>query len=476
MHERGSQRMSLRQQASLWAYQLLTRVLQLALPWKLAKRARQEPGYAWRVDARFGRYGHKPHTQRDWLWVHAVSLGETRACAPLVAALRTAYPGARLLLTHGTATGLEAGKALLQAGDEQTWLPWDSASAVHGFLQHYKPRLGLLMETEVWPQLALSCAAMRVPLYLVNARMSQRSLAKAQRLNALSSLAFGALAGAVAQTEADAQRLQALGASVLGVAGNLKFDMSPNAALVVQGTQLGQRWAKPVVMLASSRDTEEAMWLHAVAQLPAAERAQTQWLVVPRHPQRVAQVEQLLLDAGWRVSRRSSWTTGVGGQLEPQPLPVPVCVGLNRSNEGRAQDLDADEGDDKDKDKDKDKGCVWLGDSTGEMAMYYAMSRVALLGGSFAPLGGQNLIEAAACGCVVVAGPHTFNFVQATEQAVQAGACLRAGNMSDAVLAALSLLAQAQDYAQRSQAAVEWTLGHRGAAERTVALLPALKV
>jgi 3-deoxy-D-manno-octulosonic-acid transferase len=456
MHERGFQRMSLRQHASLWVYQALTRVLQLALPWKLAKRARQEPGYAWRVDARFGRYGEQPHTHRDWLWVHAVSLGETRACAPLVAALRAAHPGARLLLTHGTATGLEAGKALLQAGDEQTWLPWDSASAVQGFLQHYKPRLGLLMETEVWPQLALSCAAMSVPLYLVNARMSQRSLAKAQRLNALSSLAFGALAGAVAQTEADAQRLQALGARVLGVAGNLKFDVSPNAALVAQGAQLGQRWAKPVVMVASSRDTEEVMWLQAMAQLPATERAQAQWLIVPRHPQRVAQVEQLLLAAGWRVSRRSNWATGADAQLEPQVLPAPVCVGLNH--------------------EDEDKGCVWLGDSTGEMAMYYAMSRVALLGGSFAPLGGQNLIEAAACGCVVVAGPHTFNFVQATEQAVQAGACLRAVDMSDAVLAALSLLAQAHEHAQRSQAAVDWTLSHHGAAERTVALLPALKV
>lgn len=437
--------LSWRELLALKAYQCVVRALQVVLPFKLAKRARLEPGYGVDVPARFGRYQHAqaaPVAAQEWVWVHAVSLGETRASAALINQLRQQYPQLKLLLTHGTATGLQAGQALLQDGDVQTWLPWDSVSAVNGFLNHFRPRIGLVMETEVWPTLCVACARQGVPLYVVNARMSQRSLGKALRLATLSRLAFRHLAGVVAQSPDDAERFKALGAPVLGTVGNLKFDMPINVQQVETGQALAKRLSKPVVMLASSRDGEEAMWLKAMGQLSAAPRSQVQWLLVPRHPQRVAEVQALLVQAGWQVSLRSSWGNQLKHTTRIESAQPPM---------------------------------VWLGDSVGEMAMYYAMSHVALLGGSFEPLGGQNLIEAASCGCVVVAGPHTFNFTQATEQAIEAGACLRASDMAAAIAAALALLepqaGQPQEHKVRAQAALAWTNSHQGAAKRTVALL-----
>ncbi len=436
--------LSARRRLVLLSYQIVMRALQLVLPIKLAKRARQEPGYAWHVSARMGRYSGPSVSHHPWMWVHAVSLGETRASAALVAALRVAHPHVKLLLTHGTATGLQAGKDLLRDGDQQTWLPWDSASAVNGFLKHYKPRFGVLMETEVWPQLCLSCVAQQVPLFVVNARMSQRSLEKAQRLVTLSHMAFGALAGVVAQTNDDAQRLAVLGANVLGVVGNIKFDMQLNDVQVASGVNAAQRTDKPIVMLASSRSGEEVLWLQAVAQLPVAQRDAVQWMLVPRHPQRVDEVDGLLRQAGWQVSKRSQWQATDRLHTDPTRCHVPA----------------------------PDIRSVWLGDTLGEMAMYYAMSQVAVLGGSFEPLGGQNLIEAAACGCVVVAGPHTFNFVQATEQAIQAQACVRVENMAGAVKMAVELVSNEKGLQDRSKAAKAWIENHRGAAVRTVGLLP----
>lgn len=438
-------KLGLRERLVFAGYQCVVRALQVVLPLKLAKRARLEPGYGVDVPARFGRYPDAqatPAEAQQWVWVHAVSLGETRASVALVNQLREQYPQLKLLLTHGTATGLDAGRALLHEGDVQTWLPWDSASAVNGFLKHFRPRLGLIMETEVWPTLCVACVRHGVPLYVVNGRMSQRSMDKALRLATLSRLAFRHLAGVVAQTADDAQRFQSLGATVVGTVGNLKFDMPINAHQVDLGQTLAKRLPKPVVMLASSREGEEAQWLQAMHQLSAAQRNQVQWLLVPRHPQRVAAVQLLLEGAGWQVSLRSAW----GEQLQHM--------------------ADRTSG---------DAPTVWLGDSIGEMALYYAMSRVALLGGSFEALGGQNLIEAAACSCVVVAGPHTFNFSQATEQAIEAGACLRVDDMTQALAAALDLVqpqaGQPPAYQARAFAALAWTNSHRGAAKRTLALL-----
>ncbi|MBC5784351.1 3-deoxy-D-manno-octulosonic acid transferase [Ramlibacter sp. USB13] len=386
---------------------------------KLRRRGVAEPGYLEHVEERFGRY-HGP-SEPGRLWIHAVSLGETRAAAILVDALRRAQPDLRILLTHGTATGRAEGQRLLREGDAQAWLPWDTPQAVRRFLDHFRPSAGILMETEVWPNLAALCHARGVPLALANARLSPKSLAQARRLARLSRPAYGALHAVWAQTEEDARRLSELGARVEGVFGNLKFDASPDAGQL----RLGRDWRgtspRPVVMFASSREGEEAEFLRAIA----AHR-DVQWLLVPRHPQRFDEVAALVAQAGFSVSRRSAWTN---------EAPAPADV--------------------------------WIGDSLGEMALYYATADVALLGGSFARLGGQNLIEAAACGCPVVMGPHTFNFGEAAELALQAGAAMRVADMEAGVRAAVDLVRDDAARQAAAEAGERFAAAHRGAAVRT---------
>ena len=409
---------------------------------KLARRARAEPGYAEAVEERFGHYTQPaclPDPLRPVVWVHAVSLGETRAAEVLIRRLRSAVPGMRLLLTHGTATGRAQGRGLLQPGDVQVWQPWDTPGAVARFLGHFRPHVGLLMETEVWPNLVAQCARQQVPLCLVNARLSAPSLASARRLGWLARPAYRALHGVWAQTQADADRLAQLGAPVRGVMGNFKFDASPNAAQLQQGRAWREAVARPVVVFASSREGEEQMLLDALALLrqdPIASQAlgRVQWLLVPRHPQRFDAVAQRCADAGWTVSRRSQWAAA------PEAADI------------------------------------WLGDSMGEMALYFGLAQIALLGGSFAPLGGQNLIEAAACACPVITGPHTFNFEEAAQGAVAAGAALRVTDLQHGLQTALRLLADPAQLAPLQHNAWHWSQSHRGAAERTVqALLPLLR-
>lgn len=405
-------------------YSLLLWLAQPLLLWKLRRRAQAEPLYGFAVPERFGHYTQPADKGR--VWIHAVSLGETRAAGVLLGALREQYPGMRLLLTHGTATGRLAGQSLLRPGDVQVWQPWDTPAAVQRFLAHFQPRLGVLIETELWPNLAAQCARREVPLVLVNARLSQSSARGAQRLAWLARPAYAALQGVWAQTEEDAKRLRHLGAPVSGVTGNLKYDAAPNA----QQLTLAQRWRaghKPVVMLASSREGEEHLWLQALVAHPTAR--QWQWLVVPRHPQRFDEVAQLLADAGLTVARRSAWT-------EAPP--------------------DAD---------------VWLGDSLGEMALYYGLSDLALLGGSFAPLGGQNLIEALQAGCPVLMGPHTFNFAQPATAALHRGVAFQAENMVAALQQSEDLLGDRVRLAGMRAHALAFGGEHQGAARRTARAL-----
>jgi 3-deoxy-D-manno-octulosonic-acid transferase len=204
---------------------------------KLRRRGVAEPGYLHAVDERFGIYHDK--ATPGALWIHAVSLGETRAAAILVAHLRRLKPDLRILLTHGTATGRAEGERLVRPGDVQAWLPWDTPKAVRRFLNHFQPAAGVLMETEVWPNLVAECKARGLPLALANARLSDRSSMKARRLARLARPAFASLAAVWAQTEADAQRLAQSGATVKGVFGNLKFDAQPDEAQLEQGRAWG---------------------------------------------------------------------------------------------------------------------------------------------------------------------------------------------------------------------------------------------
>jgi 3-deoxy-D-manno-octulosonic-acid transferase len=419
-------------------------LLGLATPAYLGKlwlRGRAEPLYRHAIGERFGRYGAlQPDraAHQSWVWVHAVSLGETRAAAALIDALRAALPGLRLLLTCGTATGREAGAALLREGDRQVWLPYDTAGATRRFVEAFRPAVGVLMETEIWPNLLHAARANGVPVVLANARLSEKSARKGERLQALLHPAVESLALVLAQTEADAQRLRASGAPRVEVCGNLKFDMAPDAAQL----ERGRAWraasgARPVVLAASTREGEEgplldawrrAMSPHADVDGAAANTARPRLLVVPRHPQRFDEVAVLVAQAGLSLTRRSRWN-------------------------GDAPDADALAAD------------AWLGDSMGEMAAYYAAADAALLGGSYAPLGGQNLIEAAACGTPVVMGPHTYNFAEAADLSIAAGAAQRVADIGEGVRAAVAL-ARPGANAAMARHALAFAAEHRGAAAR----------
>ena len=414
-------------------YSCLMWALSPVLWLKLHLRARREPVYGQAIAERFGYYSQDASSGA--LWIHAVSLGETRAIRSLIKALRLAYPDLRLLLTHGTATGRSEGVNLLREGDVQAWLPWDTPAAVGRFLRHFQPRMGVLIDTEVWPNLSAITQQQGIPLVLANARLSEHSWRKAQRWSALAKPAFSGLNAVWAQTEEDAKRLRSLGAPVSAVMGNLKFDAVPDPLLLATG----QAWrnaltARPVVLLAISREGEEAMFLQVLQQHPEYLQ-QAQWWIVPRHPQRFDEVADLLQASGLPWQRRSQWSEDLAHLSAPQ-----------------------------------EAGLV-LGDSVGEMPLYYGAASVALLGGSFAPLGGQNLIEACACSCPVVMGPHTFNFKQAAEWAIHAQAGLRCTDVTTAMAKALAIAVDRQLQQQMSQAAQLFASSHQGAVAHCVKAL-----
>lgn len=415
---------------------------------KLWWRGRAEPLYRFAIGERFGFYGaasgdatESGSVAAGWLWVHAVSLGETRAAAALIDALRADRPGLRLLLTHGTATGRHAGAALLRAGDAQVWLPVDTPGAVSRFFDRFRPAIGVLMETEVWPRLLLEAERRGIPMVLANARLSERSAHRGKQLSALMRPAAESIALVLAQTQADAARLQAAGARHVEVCGNLKFDVTPDAALLERGVVWRQAAGRPVVLAASTREGEEAALLAAWNQQSAPRPL---LMIVPRHPQRFDEVAALMGAAGFSVSRRSTWADA------PPP-------------EAAAAD-------------------AWLGDSIGEMPSYFSCAQVALLGGSFEPLGGQNLIEAAACGCPVLMGPHTFNFADAAERSLKEGAAQGVVDINAAVLLAVTMVAPSAAGSQADSAqtapsterALAFAARHRGAAGHMASLIGGL--
>ena len=400
------------------------------LPLRLWWRGRRESGYRALVGERFGRYAASAAVPGgDILWVHAVSLGETRAASPLIERLRRDHPRATILLTHMTATGREAGRALYGDRIIQAWLPYDVPFAVNRFLDRFQPRVGMLIETEVWPNLVAACAARNVPLLLVNARLSERSLSGYRRLGALTQPMFAALRGVAAQTADDAARLTAAGARDVVVTGNLKFDVVVRDEAVALGRELRARFGaqRPVWLAASTRDGEESLILDALARAPLPEGTLT--VLVPRHPQRFAAVADLLDARGIPFIRRT----------DPRDVPDDVTV--------------------------------VLGDSIGELLAYFMATDIAFVGGSLEPLGGHNLIEPIALGTPTLVGPHTFNFAEATARAVDAGAALRVAD-ADALLAEVANLLRnpARREALRASA-LAFRATHRGAVDRLMAWL-----
>ena len=419
----------------LFIYGLFMRLLSPFLLLKLYARSRKEPLYAQAVAERFGYYS-TPATSGG-IWIHAVSLGETRAIETLVIAIRQNYPGVTFVFTHGTATGRKQGLSLLKPGDVQVWQAWDSPQAVKRFFKHFQPRLGFLVDTEVWPMTVAQAAKHGVPVVLINARLSARSLRKAMQWSALAKPAFASLTAIWAQSEQDAKRFQSLGVQVQAVMGNLKFDAVPDNEQMLIGHGLRASFSRPVILLAISREGEEASLLNVLAQHPGYLQ-DVQWWLVPRHPQRFDDVAALVKNHGWPLLRRSEWGHSPDAAL------------VQASN------------------------ALVLGDSMGEMALYFSAASVCLLGGSFEPLGGQNLIESCACACPVVMGPHTFNFAQAATLAQQAGAAIKARDLTEAVDVAYRLALDKQECANKAELARQFATQHQGAVARCIELIKPL--
>jgi 3-deoxy-D-manno-octulosonic-acid transferase len=397
---------------------LYTIVLRLALPFLLLRlwwRGRSEPGYRESMSERFGLY--QTDRPERVLWIHAVSVGEARAAQPLVRALGEALPDHRILITCTTAAGRETIKQVYGETALSVFLPYDYPEAAQAFLEYFRPRLAILMETEVWPNLLAQCAHHAVPVVLANARLSEKSARGYRRWRSLAEPAFASLAAVCAQSAADADRLRALGARSVEITGNLKFDVTADAAQLAAGAAWRKALDRPVVVLASTREGEESMLL---ASRPSDARVLV--VVVPRHPRRFDEV------AAMADSRRSR-----------QPLPA-------------SQDR------------------IHIGDTMGEMAFYYAACDVAVIGGSFAPLGGQNLIEALAAGAPVIVGPHMYNFAEATELAVQSGAAIQVADAPAAMRTVAELLGDEGRRQRMGAAGKSLCNQHRGATARHLAV------
>lgn len=390
-------------------------------------RGRKNPGYRKNIGERFGRYTTSP--LRDTIWIHAVSVGETRAAAPLIALLEQRYPETPIVLTHMTATGRATGEALfgkraLGKDITQLWLPYDYRFAVRAFLDHVQPKWALLMETEVWPNVIAECSHRNIRCFLVNARMSEHSAAHYARFASFTRPIFAALTGVAAQTEDDAQRLRALGACNVTVTGNLKFDIDMPENARTLGAVLRQRFGqRPVWIAASTRDGEETLLLDALLRQPDALPPGTLTVIVPRHPERFESVAEQLRTRGLAFSKRS----------DDNDVPPEISF--------------------------------VLGDSMGEMFAYYTAADLAFVGGSLLPLGGQNLLEPLAAGTPALIGPHTFNFKDISDAACTVVAVKRV-NDADALIVQVGALLRDNEARQTMRnAGLRFLEEHRGAAE-----------
>ena len=403
--------------------------LWLLLPYiffHLLWRARKQPEYLKHVAERFGFYGAR--SSKPVIWLHTVSVGETRAAASLVQHLRQNYPDHQLLLTHTTPTGRTASEQLYGNDVLRVYLPYDYPFAVRRFLSHFQPRAGILLETEIWFNLIHACHAAHIPLLLLNARLSEKSAARYARYPNLAGSGLRELSAIAAQTENDAARLTALGGRDVFIMGNLKFDIEPPPVMLELGTQLRTRFGndRKVFLAASTREGEEELLLDALRQTDIPHLLT---VIVPRHPQRFDDVATLLTQRGVRFQRRSA-------------------------NDQIAPDMQ-----------------VVLGDSMGEMFAYYAACDLAFIGGSLLPFGGQNLIEACVVGKPVIVGPHTYNFAQASELAVASGAAVRIQNTADLAQTLQHLFSHPEHMTESGHAGQRFVSANLGATERALLLI-----
>jgi 3-deoxy-D-manno-octulosonic-acid transferase len=411
---------------------LYTLIWLLTLPFMflyLHWRGRKQPEYRLHWRERLGCAPELPAA--PVIWLHAVSVGETRAAAPLIRALRERRPDAVILLSQTTPTGRATAIELFGDTSRFTYLPYDLPNLAHRFLERTHPGIAIFLETEIWPNLYAACATRGIPTYLVNARLSEKSARGYGRFGRLIGSTLAGMSGIAAQTEADAARLTALGAAPPIVTGNLKFDVAAPPDTRERAEALRQLFAGRFVFLAAStREGEETLILGTCLELDIPDLL---LVIVPRHPQRFDAVAALLESRGVEFARRSR-------------------------NEPVTRDTE-----------------VFLGDSMGEMAAYFAAADATFIGGSLLPLGGQNLIEAADRGCPILIGPHTWNFLDATELAIAEGAALRIKDAEELARAVKRLRKDADQRYAMAEAGIRFSRAHRGATDRVMAMLePAL--
>jgi 3-deoxy-D-manno-octulosonic-acid transferase len=363
-------------------------------------RGLRDRGYWQGLRERFGGGLHEPTAAA--IWLHAVSLGEMSAAAPLVRALRLRYPQNPLVLTTATPTGRARARGLFGDTVDVRFLPYDTPGAVARFLDGIRPRVAIIMETELWPNLYDACERRGVPLVLASARLSAKSVARYRRFGSLFRRIFSAISLIAAQTREDAERFVAIGAQSARthVVGNIKFDMEPGAGVIDQGRALRASFgsARPTWIAGSTHAGEEEQVLAAHAELQA-DRPDALLLLVPRHPDRFDGVADLLSRRGLRCTRRSS---------------------------GMAPDSGI---------------AVVLVDTVGELAALYAAADAAFVGGSLVPIGGHNLLEPAALGLPVLTGPSQFNAKDIARLLIQQGAALQVADARELAAALIRLLA-----------------------------------
>lgn len=403
----------------------------LLLPYALVNlvwRGLRYPAYWQRWPERFGFV--EPLTGERTIWVHAVSVGEVRTAAALIEALSLRYPAHRLVVTTMTPTGSEQVRELFGDRVSHCYVPYDFPGAVRRFFDRVRPEIAVIAETEFWPNIFGACWQRRIPLFLVNGRVSQASLRGYLRVPNVMRRMLGRTALLCAQTRIDAQRLRSLGAPEerITVTGNLKFDVELPERLLEQGAALRDLWgrARPVLIAASTHGGEERKVLESYSLLCRV------WpdlllVIVPRHPERFAAVARLCRRCGFVTAQRSRQT----GALPPGTQ-------------------------------------VLVGDTMGELHKLYAASDVAFIGGSLVPRGGQNLLEACAVRVPVIFGPHMFHFEEIATMALERGAARQVRDAAELAAAAALYFEQPDLRRAAGRAAHTLVTDNRGALARTL--------
>lgn len=412
-------------------YSLILYLISPLVVLRLLLRSRKAPDYRKRIAERFGFFPRLP--RQGYIWLHSVSVGETIAAAPLVKQLLARYPDIPLLITTTTPTGSAQVKKLFGDQVAHVYAPYDLPGAVQRFLTRTQPRLALIMETELWPNLFHSCHRQGVPVVVANARLSERSAKGYAKIRSLTAQTLACVTQVAAQGEEDGRRLLALGLrpEQLTVTGSLKFDLTVAASVQEQGQVLRRDTlgaGRPVWLAASTHQGEDEQLLDALARV--REQVPNALLVlVPRHPERFDSVSELCRQRGFDVVRRS----------QRQPCGV--------------------------------DSAVFVGDSMGEMMMLLAASDVCFMGGSLVEHGGHNILEPAALGKPVVFGPHMFNFAAISRLFIAEGAAQQVADsaeLAQVVVAWLHDPVLADEIGQQGRAVMD---ANRGALQRLLALL-----